>query len=105
MGNSPFKKGFRDEKERKKTRSLRNDLGHLSGINHDISHREPSDEDGSGDDSREPGIMLSQFHLPDVVGNQFIDLESQRKKDPYAHHDGPEKKSEFTPHDQVDGLG
>ena len=34
------------------------DLGHLACINHNVSHRESSDEDGGGNDPRDPGIML-----------------------------------------------
>jgi hypothetical protein len=88
----------------KTTRSLRNDLGHLSCINHDISHRKSSDEDRGGDDSGDPGIMLSQLHLPDIMRDQFINLEGQRKEDAYSDHKAPEKEGEFPAHDQVDGC-
>ena len=37
----------------------RDDLGHLSCINDDISHGESSDEDRGRNDSRDPGIMFS----------------------------------------------
>ena len=37
----------------------RDKLGHLSRIDHDISHGESSDEDRCCDDSRDPWIMLS----------------------------------------------
>jgi len=35
------------------------DLSHLSCINDNISHGEPSDEDRGGNDARDPGIMFS----------------------------------------------
>ncbi len=61
-------------------------MGDLSCIDHDISHHEPSDEDGRPDDSRNPGIMFPHFYVFDVMGDQFIDLKGQGKEDAQPHN-------------------
>ena len=48
-------------------------MGHLPGINDDISHHEPTDEYGAGNNPRDPRIVFSKFDLPHVTRNQFID--------------------------------
>ena len=75
---------------KEKENSGRDDLGHLACINHNISHGEPADENRGRNNPGDPGIMLSQFDMLDIMRNQFIDLEGQRKKDTYPYHNGPE---------------
>src|SRR4030042_6064090 len=77
------------------------DLGLLSCINCNITHGESADEDRGGYDARDPGIMFPQFCLHNVMGNQFINLEDQRKDDSHSNYKGPEKESKLTPHDEV----
>ena len=49
---------------------------HLSGVDHNISHHEASDEDRRCNDSGNPGIMLPELDMLYVMGNQFVDFES-----------------------------
>jgi hypothetical protein len=61
------------EGERKFLR--RNDLGHLTGIDDNISHHEPTDEYRGGNNPRDPRIVFSQFDTFNIMGNQFINFE------------------------------
>src|SRR4030042_2095417 len=76
------------------------DLSHLSCINYNITHGESSNEDRGGNDARDPGIMFPQFCLPNVMGNQFINLNVQRKENPHSHNEDPKKESKLPRHDE-----
>ena len=75
---------------------------HLSGIDHDVAHHEASDQDRGGDHSGDPGIVLPEFDMLYVMGDQLVDLERQGKEDPDSNHKYPEQESKFTAHDEVD---
>jgi len=84
---------------------LRGDhLGHLAGINDDVPHRESADEDRNRDDPGDPGIMVPQFHMFDVMGDQFVDLKTQREDNSHSNRNNPKKEGEFASHDQMNGL-
>ena len=85
--------------------SVRDDLGDLAGVDYEVSHHEPPDEHGRGNDSRDPRVVVPQFDLPDVVGDQFVDFEGQWDEDPDANHNDPEEERKRTSHDQVDRPG
>ena len=75
-----------------------NHLCHLACINHHIPHGESSNENCRRDDSRDPGIMFSEFNMLDVMRDQFVHLECQGQKDAHAHHERPEHQGEPATH-------